>query len=1036
MHRLYLVVIIIYIIPLSWGLNSQFSRAKLNYDGDEILGQINISSKIKNQLLYQKKYNTNSNSFLGGLDSSIHSNQHSQTITPGLRYSSNRLLDTTPKGTDVLTKNRDTVSLTLLTSSSKTKDSIDSIIRPNTIPMIELKEAKLDSTLKVSNLANAGYEDKLHSKSDVALDSIPNQEIDSILSNSDRTLIDISEEKTVDSTTPKGEMYEETLDSIPSSEDTLIDIIEESTIDSTNLKDELFEKTLDSIPSSEDTLIDIIEESTIDSTNLKDELFEKTLDSIPSSEDTLIDIIEESTIDSTNLKDELFEKTLDSIPLPNAQPNAENPLLNNEQLEDSLSTDETRSRRKRRFRPYIKPMDSVTISDYLIMFSDNRKFSADTTLQIEDNYKFNTLRTDYFEILPLPNMGQGFNFLGHDFTKLKINPSMGALNKHHTYFEREDIPYFHLPSPLTELFFKTTFEQGHFLDAQLSMNTSPKFNMYIGFKGFRSLGKYVSSRAASSQFRFSSQYQNYSKKFRFRVHYTTQLIENQVNGGLSSDADYFYINAPLYPQADNQGNPVLDENGEFVIIEQDEFLDRKLLITNIEGNNNLGGKRIFFEPVFRFFKKDTDSDRFGLEVGYNYTQENKYYDFSVIGSPTFFGQIVEELGQSNLLDRNDYDTTDHQLFGRFDLGKLGKFKLNVQSLSWEYVFAQSTTQDPQTSVQTPEDSSDSPNNMMEPTMSDENNTMVSPASMGSQTNYRLDWNLDIEKNRFGAFYGNATKKDFAPRHYGLTVSRPLFWGIDFEAKYHFLSRPLDFNYFLYQSFYSDYNWNKSDWKNQNIGTLKLRLQHPKWGFIEYSSSSLENYGYFKSTSGLAEKYNKLIAVPLQTSNPIDYVKIRFSNKLKLGNFSLINTVQFQEISEQKPQSDDILAQLGENALHAPKWLLRSSIVFSTELFNRQLSLNTGINFRFFTDYHANQHNPLLGQFVVQTHTKIGEFPLADIFVNLKVQQTRLFFNLENFGSWFEQRIIDKKKLYDFYSDPLTPYRDSIIRFGLIWNFFQ
>ena len=98
-------------------------------------------------------------------------------------------------------------------------------------------------------------------------------------------------------------------------------------------------------------------------------------------------------------------------------------------------------------------------------------------------------------------------------------------------------------------------------------------------------------------------------------------------------------------------------------------------------------------------------------------------------------------------------------------------------------------------------------------------------------------------------------------------------------------------------------------------------------------------------------------------------------------------------------------------------------------------INTGITFRFFNDHKARQYNPLLGQFSVQDHTEIGEFPLAELFINAKIQQTRLFLKFENFGSWIEQRL-DERTLYDFYSDPVTPYRDPIIRFGLIWNFFQ
>ncbi len=772
-----------------------------------------------------------------------------------------------------------------------------------------------------------------------------------------------------------------------------------------------------------------------------------TLDSIPKPTPLMGNKIKIDSIDQNlpSINEILIKKALDSIPkfeieLSPSQKHDSIPQTENQfeqsssdweqtsQLQDSLIANQTKQKRNKRIIPYIKPMDSVTIDDYRIRYIDGRDIAVDTTLSIDDYYKFNVLKKDYFELLPLPNMGQGFNQLGYDFMSLNSSPMMGALNKHYSYFEKEDIPYFHVPSPLTDLFFKTTFEQGHNLDAQLTLNTSPKFNIYVGFKGFRSLGKYVSARSASSQFRISTQYQNYSKRFRLRVHYATQLIENQVNGGLTVTSDYYYINAPYYPQADENGMPVVDENGEAVLIKRDEFLDRSILETSIEGNNNLGGKRAFIEPLFRFIPQQKDPAEYLLELGYNYTQERKYYDFILTKSSDYFGNRTEESGSGEITDRIDFDTTEHQVFSRLDFNQLGKLKLNLYFRSWDYIFSDSA-----------EHHSQSINNQADEMNQTQEDTTVkklkSKANKGSQTNYRLDWELDLQKNHLHTFYLNSLESQFATQHYGLELSRELLWRIHLKVKYQYLSRPLDFNYYLYTSSYEPYNWNHHDWKNQEIGTFNLNLNHPIWGYLDISYSSLEHFGYFVNEVPTSDKYNSLIVEPRQSKTPMDYLKVRFRNNVTLGKFSFVNMVQFQDV--QIDSSDDKNSIGTSNKIiNVPKWLVRSSLMFSSHLFNKQLWLNAGLSFRFFTDFYANQHNPLLGQFVVQNHTLIGEFPLAEVFMNLKVQQTRLFFIIENFGSWLEQNIIDDKKLYDFYSDPVTPYRDSIIRFGLIWNFFQ
>ncbi|MCY4217432.1 MAG: hypothetical protein OXC92_10675 [Flavobacteriaceae bacterium] len=698
------------------------------------------------------------------------------------------------------------------------------------------------------------------------------------------------------------------------------------------------------------------------------------------------------------------------------------------QLQDSLNANQVKRKRNKRIIPYIKPMDSVTIDDYRFRFIDGRDVAVDTTLSIDDHYKFNALKTDYFELLPLPNMGQGYNKLGYDFMSLNISPAMGALNKHYSYVEKEDIPYFHVPSPLTDLFFKTTFEQGHHLDAQLAVNTSPKFNIYVGFKGFRSLGKYVSARSASSQFRMSTQYQNYSERFRLRVHYATQLIENQVNGGLTTTSDYYYVNAPYYPQGDENGRPVIDENGEVVLIKRDEFLDRSILETSIEGNNNLGGKRTFIEPLFRFIPQQKGGTKYLLELGYNYTQERKYYDFTLSKSSDYFGNRKEQSGSGEITDRIDFDTAEHQVFSQLDFNHYGKFKFNLHFRSWDYIFSDSR-----------ENNSPSNNNQTDEATQDQEDTtemeLKSMANKGNQTHYHLDWQLDFQKNHLHAFYVNSLEPKFSTQHYGLEFSRELIWGTNLKIRYQSLSRPLDFNYYLYTSSYEPYNWNNPDWENQEIGTFNINWNHPQWGYLDVSHSRLEYFGYFINEASINDKYNSLIVKPHQSEELIDYLKVRFRHNLTLGKFSFVNMVQFQEVQLNYLEKETPI-EMSDKIINVPKWLIRSSLVFSSHLFNKQLWLNAGLSFRFFTDFYANQHHPLLGQFVVQNHTRIGEFPLAEVFMNLKVQQTRIFFTIENFASWLEQNIIDDKKLYDFYSDPVTPYRDSIIRFGLIWNFFQ
>ena len=123
-----------------------------------------------------------------------------------------------------------------------------------------------------------------------------------------------------------------------------------------------------------------------------------------------------------------------------------------------------------------KPDDKnvAKITDYLIISKENDTTYVDTTLTIKKEYKYNYLRKDNFELIPFSNLGQTYNSLSYNFENTKLMPSFGARARHFNYMEIEDINYYRVPTPLTELFYKTAFEQGQLVDAFFTVNTSPQ----------------------------------------------------------------------------------------------------------------------------------------------------------------------------------------------------------------------------------------------------------------------------------------------------------------------------------------------------------------------------------------------------------------------------------------------------------------------------------------------------------------------------------------------------------------------------------
>ena len=170
--------------------------------------------------------------------------------------------------------------------------------------------------------------------------------------------------------------------------------------------------------------------------------------------------VDEPMLDSLSKSNPVLKQLKDSLVGVSSKLESSKNSFTQELKTQTQKSKKIKKPKKKKIIPYIKPMEEVTVSDYKILYLDGTEKSVDTSLSLNREYTFNFLQTDYFEYLPLPNMGEGFNQLGYDFQDQPMTPQMGASAKHFGYFEKEDIPYYNMPTAYTELFFMTTFQQG------------------------------------------------------------------------------------------------------------------------------------------------------------------------------------------------------------------------------------------------------------------------------------------------------------------------------------------------------------------------------------------------------------------------------------------------------------------------------------------------------------------------------------------------------------------------------------------------
>lgn len=592
---------------------------------------------------------------------------------------------------------------------------------------------------------------------------------------------------------------------------------------------------------------------------------------------------------------------------------------------------------------------------YKIVTIERDTIVVDTSLTIQREYKFNYLRKDTFGLLQFLNEGQTYNTLDYGLTVFNPFPEFGFLAKHFNYLEVRDINYYNVPTPYSDLYFKSVMEQGQNLDAFISANTSKNLNFSVGYKGLRSLGKYKNQLASTGNFRFITSYNTSDKRYFLKTHITAQDILNQENGGIATLSQF------------EEGDNLYTERPRLDIY----FTDAKSL---------LKGNRFFVDHSFKLSKKPSS-----IVVNHQFNYEYKFFEFTMSAN--------DRLGESYtsfINNKTRYNRMYNKLGLAYSHKSLGDFNFFVEDFQYNYFYYRTVAQSSGTFV--PNSSNDKIN------------------TWGAQYVYQKDkWK--------GTFLvsNSITKQSLA--NLEANIRYTLNDKNSFSFKYQNMNKLPNMNYVLYQSDYKEYNWFNS-FKNEKINSIEFEAK-TQWLDASAQYTVLNDHLYFANENPSYNEFgiaDQLIVKPYQYDKAINYLSVKAGKDFKFWNFGLDNTVLFQQVE----QSDAIL--------NVPKFTTRNTLYYSNYFFKKALFLQTGVTLNYFSKYKANDYNPLLGEFYIQNQKDIGDFPMMDFFINAKIRTFRVFLKAEHFNSSFTG--------YDYYTAPNYPYRDFMVRFGVIWTFFS
>jgi len=475
------------------------------------------------------------------------------------------------------------------------------------------------------------------------------------------------------------------------------------------------------------------------------------------------------------------------------------------------------------------------ISEYKIISYERDTTYVDTTLTIIKDYRFNYLRRDDYNLMPFANVGQTYNTLAYDFSDVRLKPRMGSRARHFNYMEIEDISYYHVPTPLTELYYKTAFEQGHQLDAFFTVNTSENFNFSIAYKGVRSLGNYQNTLTSTGNFRFTSNYRTKNKRYNLRAHIVFQDLLNRENNGLKPQ----FI--PLFVDND------------------DDFTDRGRLEVNVENAENiLDGRRFYLEHDYNLIDfRDTDSYTF-LKLGnvvsfenksYRYRQERPFEDFG----PSYATQ--------NLRDRVKLEEFYSKAFAHFSNNLLGNVQVFLGYTDFNYGYNSILILD-------------------EGRITNRLKGNIVEAGASYQKEYRgFELFGKAALNIAGDYEGNYLLGQ---------ASFELDENNKAKATMYINSVAPDYHFQLYQSDYVNYNW-QNNLRNIKTQHLQFDLQSKALLNASVSYTGIDDYSYFSRTE------TETTTTPFQYNGRVNYLKVEAERQLDFGNFSVLGRVTYQNI---------------------------------------------------------------------------------------------------------------------------------------------
>ncbi|WP_103327660.1 putative porin [Bacteroidetes bacterium endosymbiont of Geopemphigus sp.] len=483
--------------------------------------------------------------------------------------------------------------------------------------------------------------------------------------------------------------------------------------------------------------------------------------------------------------------------------------------------------------------DSIEIykpipEDYLYSNGEQAIEVLDTPLSLEKYYKHNFLRKDYFGFIAFSNMGRPLNPLLYR-PKSRLLPDMGFSAKQYPLISSDEVRYFDVKTPITELFYESGMDQGQMLQALFTQSPRKRMNYSLQYSGLRSLGYYSRELSVGHIYLATFNYKTPEECYKLWIHFFDQDINNQENGGIQ-DIQGFRDNRP-------------------------EFKNRKNIPVNLsEAESRFRAKRYYLKHSWALFPSIKENISFchPFVLKHEFHFETKNHLYREKKEQNFFRSKVYP-GEARL-DKADYEHLGNEL------------TLALKREKWHL---EGGLHHDHLAYRLPLGGRTYPSKIQ---------TDVLSLRAGLQYHYDRKWLFKAD-----GLYALSGKfaRDFL---FNARAEIPVLEKIKCRLQASLSTTHPDFNTMLHRSFYENYNYSFLDFKAVDSRSLHVYLLSEKYLDLYFNLYDVGWYTYFNQSAYPSQYDQRMKLFDIQTRSVIKFGKFALENHLQYQRVTSGNEV--------------------------------------------------------------------------------------------------------------------------------------------------